>query len=182
MPESKHFYQNNKHSQTPLQSPCKNGCTPLIVNHMSFPHSLQHSFFVNCFGDYSLTRLSARILGFVFSRTMFFSCCCSPRPALLKQWTKVRREIISWGRRLMESGVVWFGEPLWFLLRWQISCAHNVHRLVKVTCLKSAARRRSRGVMADPDGWANGGIVAFELGLLPSTYENNTCIRRRSMS
>ena len=83
MPESKHFYQNNKHSQTPLQSPCKNGCTPLIVNHMSFPHSLQHSFFVNCFGDYSLTRLSARILGFVFSRTMFFSCCCSPRPALL---------------------------------------------------------------------------------------------------
>ena len=100
----------------------------------------------------------------------------------VQQWTKVRIGIISWGRRLMESGVVWFGEPLWFLLRWQISCAHNVHRLVKVTCLKSAARRRSRGVMADPDGWANGGIVAFELGLLPSTYENNTCIRRRSMS
>ena len=128
MPESKHFYQNNKHSLTPLQPPCKNGCTPLIVNHMSFPHSLQHSFFVNCFGDYSLTRLSARILGFVFSRTMFFSCCCSPRPALLtfgqrtrlnQTQTHLETQVRSWN--FVEEG---------FLLWTYVGNSHRTHDLV----------------------------------------------------
>ena len=62
---------------TPLQ---KRMHTLDCESHVTFPHSLQHSFFVNCFGDYSLTRLSARILGFVFQGRCFFHPVALPDP------------------------------------------------------------------------------------------------------